>query len=196
MPIKPKKERSSRDDWLREALNLLGEKGLKSITFESLCKRLKLTKGSFYWHFKGRAELLSGMAERYATSHHDEFYKSFERRGLNDHEQLEELAKETFNRIGRIDHAMRLWAETSEKTRTAVLKSDKKNLAFLEERLKNIGLPVEKVELFSRLQYALAVGLYSTRMLIDEKESSAILELTKQLTLMFVEEEETDPRPP
>ena len=46
-------------DWAEAALQLIAEAGLGALTVDALAARLGVTKGSFYWHFKGRAELLA-----------------------------------------------------------------------------------------------------------------------------------------
>lgn len=46
-------------DWAETALQLIAESGLNAVTVEALAARLGVTKGSFYWHFAGRAELLA-----------------------------------------------------------------------------------------------------------------------------------------
>lgn len=48
----------SRDDWAYAALMALGEGGDRAIAVQPLARRLGVTKGSFYWHFSGRAELV------------------------------------------------------------------------------------------------------------------------------------------
>jgi AcrR family transcriptional regulator len=58
-------------DWAEAALQLIAEAGLGALTVDALAARLGVTKGSFYWHFKGRSELLSaalGRWEQRATS--------------------------------------------------------------------------------------------------------------------------------
>jgi hypothetical protein len=45
-------------DWAEAALQLIAEAGLGALTVDALAARLGVTKGSFYWHFKGRSELL------------------------------------------------------------------------------------------------------------------------------------------
>ncbi len=46
-------------DWAQAALQLIAEAGLGALTVEALAARLGVTKGSFYWHFKGRSDLLA-----------------------------------------------------------------------------------------------------------------------------------------
>ena len=58
-------------DWAEGALQLIAEAGLGALTVEALATRLGVTKGSFYWHLKGRSELLAdalGRWEKRATT--------------------------------------------------------------------------------------------------------------------------------
>lgn len=52
-------------DWIEGALQLISEAGLRALTVDALAARLGVTKGSFYWHFKGRSELLAGALKRW-----------------------------------------------------------------------------------------------------------------------------------
>ncbi|MFT6234482.1 MAG: AcrR family transcriptional regulator [Myxococcota bacterium] len=45
------------DDWALAALHAIAETGINGLAVEPLAKRLGVTKGSFYWHFKNRAAL-------------------------------------------------------------------------------------------------------------------------------------------
>ena len=53
-----KRARLSESDWTAAALRALAEGGLAAVAVEPLATRLGTTKGSFYWHFAGREELL------------------------------------------------------------------------------------------------------------------------------------------
>ncbi len=48
-------------------MTILAEEGIKALKIDRLCARLKVTKGSFYWHFNGmpsyRAALVQGWRE-------------------------------------------------------------------------------------------------------------------------------------
>jgi len=46
------------DDWLRAARLALLRGGVEAVRVEKLARDLGVTKGSFYWHFKDRDELL------------------------------------------------------------------------------------------------------------------------------------------
>lgn len=57
--------RLSADDWAKEALAQMAEFGVAAVAVEPLARRLKVTKGSFYWHFPSRDALLQAALERW-----------------------------------------------------------------------------------------------------------------------------------
>jgi AcrR family transcriptional regulator len=47
-----------RDEWIEAAIDLLAEEGVQGMRVEVLAKNFGVTKGSFYWHFKDRQDLV------------------------------------------------------------------------------------------------------------------------------------------
>src|SRR5258708_21900676 len=43
--------RLSVDGWIQAGFAILAEEGMKALKIDRLCRRLGVTKGSFYWHF-------------------------------------------------------------------------------------------------------------------------------------------------
>lgn len=159
---KIKKERSNKNDWVSAALKLLGEHGIDRVTIDALCTRLALTKGSFYWHFKGRQELLSAMADSWATTSTHDIHEKLRNSGLSDWQQLSEINRmSTQLGYGNIDRAMRIWAANSKETAAAVQQADKDIVGFIEEKLVNTGLSKKDARVFSKLSHACSVGLFS-----------------------------------
>lgn len=60
-----KRSTLSADDWEREALLLIAAKGVQGLAVEPLARRMKITKGSFYWHFSNRDALLEQTLARW-----------------------------------------------------------------------------------------------------------------------------------
>lgn len=54
-------------DWAEAGLQFIAEHGLSALTVDALARRLGVTKGSFYWHFKGRHELLTAALGRWES---------------------------------------------------------------------------------------------------------------------------------
>jgi AcrR family transcriptional regulator len=55
----------TRADWTAAALEALATHGMPGVAVEPLARTLKATKGSFYWHFSGRDELVTATLERW-----------------------------------------------------------------------------------------------------------------------------------
>ncbi|SEP11230.1 transcriptional regulator, TetR family [Luteibacter sp. UNC138MFCol5.1] len=62
---KTERVRLSAEDWEDGALALIAEQGVGALAVEALARRLGVTKGSFYWHFRTREALLQAALERW-----------------------------------------------------------------------------------------------------------------------------------
>ena len=68
---KRQRARLGRNEWIRAGLEVLMSEGAEAVAVETLARKLSVTKGSFYWHFKSRRELLTSLLtaqERMAPS--------------------------------------------------------------------------------------------------------------------------------
>ncbi len=54
---------------LKAALDLFVEKGYERATFEDVARRIGLTKGAVYWHFKSKHELLTTLVAHMTALH-------------------------------------------------------------------------------------------------------------------------------
>lgn len=51
----------TRDDWIEKALEVLVDRGIHAVQITNLAKQLTVTRGSFYWHFESRDDLLDAL---------------------------------------------------------------------------------------------------------------------------------------
>jgi AcrR family transcriptional regulator len=56
----------TREDWARAALGVIAESGVAGVRIDELAKRLEVTRGSFYWHYQSREELIKNALEVWA----------------------------------------------------------------------------------------------------------------------------------
>lgn len=63
--VKPDKPAAplDREAWIRTALAALADEGAHGLRVEVLARRCGVTKGSFYWHFKDRRDLIDGLLD-------------------------------------------------------------------------------------------------------------------------------------
>lgn len=68
-PVKTRKRsevpRLSPDDWLDAAFNAVIEGGFDNVRVLALATTLKVTRGSFYWHFEDHAALVAALLARW-----------------------------------------------------------------------------------------------------------------------------------
>jgi AcrR family transcriptional regulator len=57
------------EDWTSAALRALAVGGLRAVAIEPLAASLGATKGSGYWHFANRAQLVSATLDRWEREH-------------------------------------------------------------------------------------------------------------------------------
>ncbi|MFZ9012276.1 MAG: TetR/AcrR family transcriptional regulator, partial [Anaerohalosphaeraceae bacterium] len=63
------KKRFSKTTWLEKSLEILSKEGEKKLTVEHLVKEMGVTRGSFYWHFKSRADYIQCLSEYWAEEY-------------------------------------------------------------------------------------------------------------------------------
>ena len=66
-----RQRRLTREDWTEAALRAIGERGVGGIAVEPLAKALGATKGSFYWHFRDREDLVAAALKRWEEEETD-----------------------------------------------------------------------------------------------------------------------------
>jgi AcrR family transcriptional regulator len=57
-----------REDWVNTSRKALIKEGIDQVKVERLAKQLNVTRGSFYWHFRSRAELLTALLDHWEAT--------------------------------------------------------------------------------------------------------------------------------
>jgi AcrR family transcriptional regulator len=145
-----------RDAWIAVALQVLSTDGLEGVRVELLARKLKITKGSFYHHFKDRDDLHAAMLEHWR-----------QRLVVDVIEQLELIAdpRERFREVMRvpydvarldrdIDLAVVLWARKDRRAAAALREADRMRTDFIARTLLACG--IRPAEAAARAVLALA----------------------------------------
>lgn len=57
-----------RSEWIAGAIDALADEGVGGMCVEALAKRFGVTKGSFYWHFKDRRDLVGAVLSAWTVA--------------------------------------------------------------------------------------------------------------------------------
>jgi AcrR family transcriptional regulator len=158
--------RGSREVWLEAAHDLLVQSGIESVTIQSLSKRLKIARTSFYWHFDDRQSLLTALADRWASRTSDGLIaacKAF----------AETEAEAMLNVIGcflgdkafdsALEFAIRSWAQSDPQIMERVHREDLTRLEALVLMFNRWGHFGVDAETRARTVYLTQIGYISMR---------------------------------
>lgn len=153
------KARLDRDAWLGAALDLLREQGVDAVRVEPLAARLGVTKGSFYWHFRDRQDLLVSLPCFWAERQTGPVLAHATATAGSPVDKLRAVA-EFLGREDpdRYDNAMRAWAQFDADVADVVRQIDRRRLAFSAALFEAAGLPPDEAATRARLFYFFDVG--------------------------------------
>jgi AcrR family transcriptional regulator len=147
-----------RREWIEAALAALAREGVAGIRVESLARKLKVTKGSFYWHFKDRMDLLDSVLAEWETETDRLMDAARQERGARARlDRFVQLARETEGRIS--EPAIFMWARQDAKVARRVKRVEQARVRFLADILEAMGFSPEDAGLRAELAYVAYVGL-------------------------------------
>ena len=68
---KPGRSILGKEDWIAAALTMLVKEGIAAVEITRLANELTVSRGSFYWHFKDRGDLLAALIEEWRQLNSD-----------------------------------------------------------------------------------------------------------------------------
>ena len=153
----------SKIDWTEAALVALARDGLAGVAVEPLARRLGTTKGSFYWHFAHRAELIAATLELWEQRDTTEVINRIQ--ALCDpREELAALGAGAYAGAARGNaHAAVVAAASDPRARTVLERVTRTRLAFLERLYTELCVAAGQAGLQARLAYALYLGIGELR---------------------------------
>ncbi len=148
--------------WIQAALDVLADEGVQGMRVEVLAKRLCVTKGSFYWHFKDRQDLLSGVLETWKAGRVQDIVKQTRLEPGRERAQIARLVdiySTSRSRKGLlIELAVREWARRDAEAAAIVEEVDAWRLRCARELFLACGLPPHEASTRSMLLYAYVFG--------------------------------------
>lgn len=146
-------------DWAEAALQLVAEKGLPALTVSNLAARLGVTKGSFYWHFEGRSDLLAAALHRWEQRSTSETMKALD--AVADPRRRLEMMLSAASEAPR---ARSLYAALSEAAEDPIVRRVLNRVAssritYLEKCYVELGLKAAEAKSWAVLAYSAYRGL-------------------------------------
>jgi AcrR family transcriptional regulator len=156
--------RGSQEGWLEAAYTSLLESGVDSVKILPLAKRLNLSRTSFYWFFKDREELLSGLVARWRDKNTGGIVKQSEAYAESLAEAMLNvfdcwLNKELFD--SQFEFAVRSWALQAPDILEEVHRADQIRMEALRRMFMRFGYEEGPADVRARTTYLVQIGYIS-----------------------------------
>lgn len=155
--------RLTRADWLDKALRVLIESGIDSVRITRLADLLGVTRGSFYWHFADRGQLLAAMLKVWEQSNTASIIRAATTPGT-----LEDRVLALFMCWidpglfdPRLDFAVRDWARGDAELQRNIAMSDQQRMDALVAMFESHGFPERQALIRARNFYYTQMGYYA-----------------------------------
>ena len=159
----PDRKQLQRFDWLQQALELFVAEGIDAVRITRLADDLGVTRGSFYWHFENRKDLIDALvafwkdkntpalalAANEATSLADGIFGFFETC----------IDAALFD--PRLDLAIREWSRRSPAIRDLLDREDAARIEALRNFYARFGYPMPEALIRARVLYYSQIGFYA-----------------------------------
>lgn len=156
---KSKSSRLGREDWLRGALEILASFGIEGVKVVTLARKLGVTSGSFYWHFKNRRELYDAMLEYWERVMTDAVIDVARQFDGSPRERIWLLMENVMvGGLARMDSAIWRWAQSDEAVQVVFKKALSKRFAFATWMFRQAGFGKTQAEARGRLMVAYMMG--------------------------------------
>lgn len=152
-PSKPRIAKAERSqltpqDWIRAAAELLIHRSIDAVRVDVIAKILDVTRGSFYWHFKDREDLLNRVLLAWQDEQTEQIIARYRKQGVHAETLIRELVALPFHgraavKGASVELAIRAWARRDEMARRVVDTVDAQRLTYLTECFSELGFAAE-----------------------------------------------------
>jgi AcrR family transcriptional regulator len=177
--------------WIEAATEVLVDQGIDHVRVDVLATELGVTRGSFYWHFRDREDLLRRVLQAWRERATVALTRRLESARPDPGEQLRDAASLPFRgraaaKAARIELAIRAWARRDEMAREAVDEADAARLAHHERIFGALGFAGEEARCRAFLMYGYEVAeslLYRQGSAADKEARRRFVERLTQTPL-------------
>ena len=148
-------------DWIEHANELLLDENIRGVQIATLCQRLGVTKGSFYWHFRSRHHLLEAILEAWRKKNTLNVMNRIvsvltplrSLRGL-----LSLPRRPGSIRGARVEMSVRDWSRRDNNTYRSLQEIDVIRLRGFEQLFRRMGFAAKEARARAYVAYAIMMG--------------------------------------
>ena len=156
-------ERLAAEHWIEAATNILVRQGIDAVSVEPLARKLGVTKGSFYWHFKDRDALRLAVLNHWLEQQTSAIIRRLNDARLRADERLLQLLHlpehgARSQRAARIELAIRQWAGRDPMAAQMVRQVDNYRMTFIASLFRELGVSDKDSRVRAFALYSMMTG--------------------------------------
>jgi AcrR family transcriptional regulator len=172
-------KRLTADDWIDFALVALAREGFEALKADVLARKLRVSRGSFYWHFADLRTFHAQVIERWKRVATEAIIADIERRDGAE-QRLDALMRHAFGRGAALELRMRAWADNNAAAARALEEVDGRRRRYIEQLLQNAGISPALAAARTQIVYWTYLGAALSRSrLAGEKLEQIVAELRR-----------------
>lgn len=151
------------ETWIDAATEVLVDQGIDHVRVDVLATRLGVTRGSFYWHFRDREDLLRRVLQAWRERATSALTRRLETAQADPMAQLRDVLSLPHRgraavRAARIELAIRAWARRDATAREALDEADASRIAYHEQVFAALGFSAEQARMRAFVSYSCEVA--------------------------------------
>ncbi|MEL7252705.1 MAG: TetR/AcrR family transcriptional regulator [Pseudomonadota bacterium] len=162
--VKPDRQtRLTAADWIEVALHTLVDRGIEAVQITALARALKVTRGSFYWHFDSRDDLLDALITEWRARNTGVMVEA-----MIDAPTLDEGILELFavwvdhTRFDPdLDSAIRAWAKHDVALSETLKTEDSARITSIAAFFERFGFEAQEAFIRARVIYLTQISFYA-----------------------------------
>ncbi|MGB0750083.1 MAG: TetR/AcrR family transcriptional regulator [Magnetospiraceae bacterium] len=152
----------SESNWVEAAMEIMLQENIKGIKISTLCTKLGVTKGSFYWHFARRSDLLAAMLKEWRKRTTMDVIRAVTNSGEIGFQRIRKILKGTRHprayHYVAIEMNIRDWARRNDMPRDAIEEVDNIRIKFYEQTFLEEGFPEDEARRRAYMTYCFQMG--------------------------------------
>ena len=149
--------------WIEAATEVLVDHGIENVRVDVLATELQVTRGSFYWHFRDREDLLRQVLQAWRDSATEQLTARLKQASGDPRTQLREVLSLPFRgraamRAARIELALRAWARHDAMARQAVDEADAQRIDYIAGLFESTGFARDEAGQRAFVLYSYLLG--------------------------------------
>lgn len=132
-------DRLSKSNWIEHGLRTLATDGVNALKVGPMATELKVSRGSFYWHFRDIADFRSQVLRSWQERTTEQVIRDLDAIEAAP-DRLKLLMRQAFGTKRSLDQAIRSWAAVDKDVATIVAAVDTRRVSYIANMLTAAGV--------------------------------------------------------